>query len=100
MRRWTLLIALVFLAACSKNKDIDKPAALVSFSSTLKVDKVWTAKVGDKKSVPLRLGLGLAVDGPRVYAAGRKGEVAAYDVNTGHQVWRVRLKSILAGGPV
>jgi len=99
MRRWTLLIALVFLAACSKNKDIDKPAALVSFSSTLKVDKVWTAKVGDKKSVPLRLGLGLAVDGPRVYAAGRKGEVAAYDVNTGHQVWRVRLKSILAGGP-
>ena len=43
MRRWTLLIALVFLAACSKNKDIDKPAALVSFSSTLKVDKVWTA---------------------------------------------------------
>jgi outer membrane protein assembly factor BamB len=33
-----------------------------------------------------------------VYAAGRKGEVAAYDVSTGRQIWRVRLKSILAGG--
>ena len=101
MRRWILLTAFVFLAACSsknKNKDVDKPAALVPFSSTLKVDRVWSAKVGDKKSVVLRLGLGLALDGPRVYAAGRKGEVAAYDVNTGRQIWRVRLKATLSGG--
>jgi outer membrane protein assembly factor BamB len=33
-----------------------------------------------------------------VYAAGRKGEVAAYDVNTGRQIWRVRLKALLSGG--
>ncbi len=98
MRRWILVIAFVLLAACSKDKEIDKPSALVSFQQTLKVDKVWSAKIGDKKSVALRLGLGISMEGPRVYAAGRKGDVAAYDVNTGRQIWRVRTKTLLSGG--
>jgi outer membrane protein assembly factor BamB len=99
MRRWILLLcAFLFLAACSKDKDIDKPAALVPFSATLKVQKVWTAKVGDKKSVVLRLGLGLGADGGRVYAAGRKGEVAAFDLSSGHQIWHVRARTQLSGG--
>jgi len=99
MRRWILLLcAFLFLAACSKDKDVDKPAALVPFSATVKVDKVWSAKVGDKKSVVLRLGLGLGVEGARVYAAGRKGEVAAFDLNSGHQIWHVRTKTQLSGG--
>ena len=34
-----VLTLFVFLAACSKNKDIDKPAALVPFSAAIKVDK-------------------------------------------------------------
>ncbi len=99
MRRWILLLcAFLFLAACSKDKDVDKPAVLVPFSATLKVQKVWSAKVGDKKSVVLRLGLGLGVEGPRVYAAGRKGEVAAFDLNSGHEIWHVRTKTQLSGG--
>ena len=99
MRRWILLLcAFLFLAACSKDKDIDKPAVLVPFSATLKVQKVWSAKVGDKKSVVLRLGLGLGVEGPRVYAAGRKGEVAAFDLNSGRELWHVRTKTQLSGG--
>jgi outer membrane protein assembly factor BamB len=99
MRRWILLLcAFLFLAACSKDKDVDKPAALVPFSATLKVNKVWSAKVGDKKSVVLRLGLGLGVEGARVYAAGRKGEVAAFDLSSGHQIWHVRTKTQLSGG--
>lgn len=99
MRRWIpLLCVFLFLAACSKDKDVDKPAALVPFSATLKVNKVWSAKVGDKKSVVLRLGLGLGVEGARVYAAGRKGEVAAFDLNSGHQIWHVRTKMQLSGG--
>jgi outer membrane protein assembly factor BamB len=99
MRRWILLLcAFLFLAACSKDKDVDKPAALVPFSATVKVDKVWSAKVGDKKSVVLRLGLGIGVEGARVYAAGRKGEVAAFDLSSGHQIWHVRTKTQLSGG--
>ena len=44
---------------------------------------VWSATVDDKKALPLRLGLGLAVDGNRVYAAGHKGDVQAFDLQTG-----------------
>ncbi len=98
MRRWIIVAAFVLLAACSKDKEIDKPVALVPFSATLKAERLWTAKIGDKKSLPLRLGLGLAVNGGRIYAAGRKGDVAAYDLNTGRQVWHIRTKLPLAGG--
>jgi len=98
MRRWILLAAFAVLAACSKDKDIDKPAELVPVTASLKVDRAWTANIGTRKSVALRLGLGLALDGGQIYAAGHKGDVGAWDLATGHQIWRVRTKAQLAGG--
>jgi outer membrane protein assembly factor BamB len=96
---WLAIGAVLILAACSKDKDVDQPAKLTDINATLRVEKVWTASVADKGAKPLRLGLGLAVDGKRVYAAGRKGEVAAFDVETGRTVWRVKTKLALSGGP-
>src|SRR5579872_144961 len=90
---------LLVLAACSKDKDIDKPAQLPVFNATLRVEKVWSAEVADKGAKHLGLGLGLAVDGNRVFAAGHKGEVAAFDLSSGRPAWRVRTKLALAGGP-
>ncbi len=98
-RRWLVAGVLLALAACSKDKEIDQPAKLTDFSATLRVERVWTATVADKGAKPLRLGLGLAVDGNRVYAAGRKGEVAAFDLSTGRAIWRVKTKLALSGGP-
>ena len=90
--------ALVVLIGCSKEKDVEPPAELVDFKPTVKVDKVWSASVaGDEPT--LRLGLGLAVDGERAFAAGHGGEVAAFNVQTGAVAWRVRTKSPLSGGP-
>ncbi|MBV8854480.1 MAG: outer membrane protein assembly factor BamB [Sinobacteraceae bacterium] len=98
--RWlAAAAALLVLAACSKDKDIDKPTPLATFNATLRVQRVWTDKVADKGAKPLRLGLGLAVDDDRVYAAGHKGEIAAFDLKTGRPVWRVRTKLALSGGP-
>jgi len=98
MRRLIVIVALLALAACSKdkNKDVDKPAKLTNVQATLRVDRVWSADVGGAK-VPLRLGLALAVDGDRVYAAGRKGDVAAFALVSGHQIWRTRTKAPLGG---
>jgi outer membrane protein assembly factor BamB len=87
------------LAACSKDKDVDQPAKLTDFSATLKPERVWTASVADKGAKPLRLGLGLSIDGNRVYAAGRKGEVAAFDLQSGRALWRTKTKLALSGGP-
>jgi outer membrane protein assembly factor BamB len=98
MRRFIALAMLLALGACSKDKDkeVDTPAKLTNVQATLRVERIWTNDVGGAK-VPLRLGLALAVDGERVYAAGRKGDVAAFALATGHQIWRTRTKAPLGG---
>src|SRR3984893_12201011 len=98
-RRWLAAGALLILAACSKDKDVDQPAKLTDFTATIRAERVWTASVADKGAKPLRLGLGLAVEGNHVYAAGRKGEVAAFDLTSGRTIWRAKTKLALSGGP-
>jgi outer membrane protein assembly factor BamB len=90
------ILLLALAAACSKNKDPDRPAKLVAFPETLKIQKMWTEKVGGSK-VPLRLGLALDVEGDTVYAAGEKGEIAAFNVQNGHRQWQTRTKLPLGG---
>jgi outer membrane protein assembly factor BamB len=100
MRLAALAFAALALVACSKKskeKDVEPPAELVSFPATIKVDRVWQAGVSGK-SGPLRLQLGLAVDGSRVYAAGSSGEVASFDLKNGKQLWQAHLKGLLSGG--
>jgi outer membrane protein assembly factor BamB len=94
-----LLAALLALAACdSKEKKVEKPAELTDIDNpTVRVQKLWGASVGGggKK---LRLGLGLASAENRLFAAGRDGDVAAFDLKSGKQLWRVETKLSLAGG--
>jgi outer membrane protein assembly factor BamB len=94
-----LLAALLALSACdSKDKKVDKPAELTDIKDpTVRIQKIWGASVGGggKK---LRLGLGLASSGNKLFAAGREGDVAAFDLKTGKQLWRVETKLELAGG--
>ncbi len=100
LRRWMTVGALLLMAACSKDKDIDKPAVLSPFPGTLNIDRIWTASVPDKGGKVLRLGLSLAAEGNRVYAAGYKGEVMALEASSGHVLWRTKLKKTpFSGGP-
>ena len=100
LQRWTLLAVALVIAACSKDKAIDQPAVLTDFNATLKVERVWSASVPDKGAKVLRLGLSLAQEGRRIFAAGYKGEVIAYDIETGHVDWRTKLKKTpFSGGP-
>jgi len=94
------LAALLIATGCSKDKDVEPPAKLVNFPQTLPVKKIWGDGVGGgKKQMQLRLGLGPAADGKRVFAASHKGEVLAADVDTGRQVWVKKLKLPLSAGP-
>jgi outer membrane protein assembly factor BamB len=100
MRTWAALAAaLCLLAACSKNKNPEQPAKLGPIKSTLRVERIWDASVSDRGAKRLRLGLGLAVDGNRVFASGYRGEVAAFDLQTGSRLWRTNTKLPLGGGP-
>jgi len=99
-RRFTLasLLLLGLLAGCDKDKDIEPPAELVNFKSSLTVDRAWSVSVGGGESV-MRLGLAPSVDGDNVYVAGRKGEVLALQADTGRILWRTRTPAVLSGGP-
>ena len=96
-----LLATMLALTACKSKDDkkkIDQPVDLVDIKNpTVKIQKVWGASVGGggKK---LRLGLGLAASGDRLYAAGRDGEIAAFNLKTGKQLWRTKTKLELTGG--
>ncbi len=96
MRRILPILLLALVAACSKDKDPDRPAKLVAFPESLKIQKVWSEKVGGTK-VPLRLGLALDVEGDTVYAAGEKGDIAAFKLESGKKEWETHSKLPLGG---
>jgi outer membrane protein assembly factor BamB len=94
------LAALLIAAGCSKDKDVEPPAALVNFPAKLPVKKLWSEGVGGgKKQLVLRLGLGPAVDNGVVFAASHKGEVLAASLDTGRHLWVKKLKIPISAGP-
>ena len=92
-------LTLAALAACHSKKDkaIDPPAELTDFPASLRVQRAWDAGVGGKGEA-LRLGLGVALDGGRAFAAGRGGDVDAFDLDSGRALWKARTKAPLSGG--
>jgi outer membrane protein assembly factor BamB len=101
--RFTLplcLAALLIATGCSKDKDVEPPAALTKYAGTLPIKKLWGDNVGGgKKQVKLRLGLGPTLDNGIVFAASHKGEVLAVAIDTGKQLWVKKLKLPLSAGP-
>jgi outer membrane protein assembly factor BamB len=98
----TLLGAALLIGGCSSKKDTkkaaEKPAVLVPMTNRLKVQRIWATRVGGENP-KLRLGLGVAADGNRVFAASHKGAVDAFDRSTGRRLWGRQLKAPLSGGP-
>ncbi len=98
LARTVLVAVLAAVAACSKSKRTDKPAELVAFQSSARIERVWSANVGD--SAPkLRLGLALAAAGESLFVANHKGEVFAFNQANGRRLWRTATKLSLTGGP-
>jgi outer membrane protein assembly factor BamB len=100
MRTAIALAALALLAACATNKqkNIDEPAKLSKFTSTAKVERVWSASSGGGEPI-LRLGLSIATDGKAIFAASRGGEISAINVANGRKLWQTRTGLKLSGGP-
>jgi outer membrane protein assembly factor BamB len=93
------LLALVLIAACSKDKNVDEPAKLTPLPHpSVHVTHLWGHNMGDKKAAVLRLGDGISITDQRVYAAGHKGEVVALDLGNGRLLWRAKTGAPLSGG--
>ncbi len=77
---------------------IEPPAELVEFEPRLAIDRVWNTRVGGAGEA-LRLSLGPATDGTRIYAGAYDGQAAAFDAETGRRIWATRTELPLAAGP-
>lgn len=74
------------------------PAALVEFTPSASVSRIWTAsagrgedRIGARQSPVIRDG--------RVFAAAVRGGVRAFELGSGQQVWHTPSELRLAGGP-
>jgi len=96
-----LFAAILLLASCGLIGDKDEelePKELVDIRQTVKVKRVWSAKLGGDAEF-LRVALQPIGDGSRIYAASYDGNVTAFDAKTGKQAWRNKLEIELSAGP-
>lgn len=91
-------VLLAALAACDKDKDVDPPAELVDFKTSVEIDRLWSVSIGGGDEV-MRGGLSPTAVGERVYAAGRDGDVVAIQLGDGKVLWKAKTKATLSGGP-
>ncbi len=96
-----LVLTAVMLSACGifgGDDDEAEPKELVDFRQTLKIKRVWSAKVGGDAEF-LRVALQPVGDGSRIYAAAYNGVVTAFDPASGRVAWRTKLETELSAGP-
>ncbi|MFC1690146.1 outer membrane protein assembly factor BamB [Pseudomonadota bacterium] len=76
----------------------NQPAPLVEFQSSLKVQKVWSAKVGDGMG---KQGISMApsYSSGTLFAADHKGKLVAIDAETGRKLWELKTEQPFSGGP-
>lgn len=93
------LCTLLALAACATSKSkTDLPAELTAYPSTVRVERVWSTRVGN--SAPkLKIGLALAMEGNSLFAASYAGDVVAYNRANGRRLWNTPTKIRISGGP-
>jgi outer membrane protein assembly factor BamB len=98
---WMLVLP-VLLGGCgvfgSKDEPIEAPAELTEIEPVLNVRKAWDTRVGSGSEL-LDLALRPAVEGGRIYAAGRDGRVHALDLETGRSQWTTDTKLKASAGP-
>lgn len=76
----------------------EPPAELEELQATIKVKTIWSHKVG-AGAEDYYIKLVPAVSEGKVFAASRKGQVSAFDAQTGKRLWETKTKVPIAGGP-
>ncbi len=88
-----LVLAAGLLAACSSSAKKPQPTPLSPVAALMGTQLAWSAQVGESRAslVPV-------VAAGKAFVAGNAGTVAAIDVATGKDVWRLNLGTQIAAG--
>ena len=95
------LLIVLLLPGCGMfggDEEVNEPAELVKFKSTLRIKKAWSHSLGDSAE-HLRLALVAASDGSNIYAAAHDGRVLAVSADKGKKQWRKKTRLPLSAGP-
>lgn len=100
-----ILAASLMLGGCATvgswfggSDNAEPPAELVNFDEEIDVREVWSRSVGAGVS-KYYLKLRPLVENGRVFAAERRGDVKAYDPQSGDEIWATETKTSISGGP-
>ncbi|HET7922591.1 MAG TPA: outer membrane protein assembly factor BamB, partial [Gammaproteobacteria bacterium] len=85
------------LAGCLSN-NVEPPAPLVKFTSSVQVERVWSHSIGESDAI-LHLGIVAASDGSNVYAASADGDVYAFRLKDGTRLWKTDTDFDFSAGP-
>ncbi len=96
-----LLTSTLFLNGCSwfelSGKE-EPPAELVDIESTVKVNRLWTRKIGKGLGLK-RVSLRPVIQGSTLYVSDYEGKVQAIDAINGKIKWAVDLDTEVSAGP-
>lgn len=87
------ILLATLVAGCATDKEQLKPANLVKFSETAKLEVSWKQNVG-------KMGFNVltpAVTAESVLAANSQGMIYSFEKNTGKQLWRVNSGFVISG---
>jgi outer membrane protein assembly factor BamB len=86
------------LATGCASSPVERPAPLAKIRNQFAVRILWHRRLRGQAPA-LRLGLGVAVAGGRVFAASHSGIVEAFALSSGRRLWRRKVRAPLSGGP-
>ena len=82
-------LAATMLFGCSNNKDLYAPVEAPEVENRFELDKLWSSSVGGVGDFYSQLSPSFA--GGLIYAAGRNGDVYAFDALSGDKLWHTDL---------
>lgn len=97
MRYLITFLGCLFILSCSNSDNAEPPTELVDFEESIKINKLWSASTGNGVGQQYIKLFPLIVD-EKIIVADRDGNVTAFDINSGDELWRVELNMILSGG--
>ncbi len=92
-----LLLAVLVVVGCSTTDEATEPAPLVEFAEEVRLDKLWSIKIGNGQGKAYNRITPL-LSGDELIAAAADGTVAVIDYRKGKVIWKVETERPLVGG--